>query len=37
MEAMDIKEGDNLIFFSSISKKGRDEIYKIIESYLESV
>ncbi len=37
IEAMDIKEGDNLIFFSSISKKGRDEIYKIIENYLESV
>ena len=36
-EAMNVIEGDNLIFFSSISKKGRDEIYQIIDSYIESV
>lgn len=36
-EAMNVVEGDNLIFFSSISKKGRDEIYQIIDSYIESV
>lgn len=35
-ETMDIALEDNLIFFSSISKKGREEVYKIIESYLEN-
>ena len=28
---------DSIIFFSSISKKGREEVYKIIEKYLENV
>ena len=29
-EAMDIAMGDNLVFFSSITKKGREEVYRII-------
>ena len=33
-EAMKIIDTDNLVFFSSISKKGRDEIYEIIDKYL---
>lgn len=34
-EAMDIAMGDNLVFFSSVTKKGREEIYKIINDSLE--
>ena len=37
LESFSLSEQDNLVFFSSISKKGRDEIYKIIEFYIESV
>ena len=33
-EAMSLTPGENLIFFSSISKKGREEIGAIIESHL---
>ena len=33
---LDIKEGDNVVYFSSISKKGRDEIYKILELSIEA-
>lgn len=29
-EGFDLQEGDNMIFFSSISKKGREEIYNIL-------
>ena len=29
-EIMDIAMGDNLVFFSSVTKKGREEVYKII-------
>ena len=32
--AMDVTLEDNFVFFSSISKKGRDEIYAIMESYI---
>lgn len=35
-ETMNVVEGDNLVFFSSISKKGREEVYRIISSYLET-
>ena len=34
-EAMDIAMGDNLVFFSSVTKKGREEVYKIINDILE--
>ena len=34
-EIMDIAMGDNLVFFSSVTKKGREEIYKIINDALE--
>lgn len=30
-ETMDIAMGDNLVFFSSVTKKGREEVYRIIE------
>ena len=30
--AFDLKEGDNIVYFSSITKKGRDEIYELIEN-----
>ena len=36
-EAMNVNINDSIIFFSSISKKGREEVYKIIEKYLENV
>jgi len=29
-----VNEGDNIVTFSSISKKGREEIYKIINNYI---
>ncbi len=35
MDAFDLAEGDNIIFFSSITKKGREEVYNIIEDSLE--
>lgn len=34
-ETMDIAMGDNLVFFSSVTKKGREEVYKIINDTLE--
>lgn len=34
-EAMDVTVDDNLVFFSSLSKKGREEVYNIIENYLD--
>ena len=35
LEAINIAPEDNLIFFSAISKKGREEVYKVINSYIE--
>lgn len=32
-----LENGDNLVYFSSVNKKGKDEIYKIIASYLNEV
>ena len=29
--AFELKDGDNIVYFSSITKKGRDEIYNLIE------
>ena len=34
-ETMNIVEGDNLVFFSSVTKKGREEVYRIMNSILE--
>ncbi len=34
-ENMNIVEGDNLVFFSSVTKKGREEVYRIINETLE--
>ena len=33
-EAFDLGENDNIVLFSSVTKKGRDEIYNIIKSCL---
>ena len=32
--AFDLKEGDNMVYFSSITKRGRDEVYELIENSL---
>lgn len=34
-EAIKLEEGDNIIYFSSVTKKGRDEIYNVILNNLE--
>ena len=34
-DTMDIAMGDDLIFFSSLTKKGREAVYTTIKSYLE--
>ena len=36
LESITLEPNDKIVFFSSISKKGREEIYKIIETYLEN-
>ncbi len=35
-ENLRLQDDDKLVYFSSINKKGKDEIYKIIEEYLNS-
>lgn len=35
-ETIDIKEGDNLVYFSAVSKKGREEVYNIINEVLSN-
>ncbi len=37
LDSLEIAQGDNIVFFSALSKKGRDELYVIISQYLESV
>ena len=34
-DAFELKDGDDLVYFSSITKKGRDEIYELIEKNLK--
>jgi GTP-binding protein len=34
-DSFELKGNDNIIYFSSITKKGRDEIYHIIEEYVK--
>lgn len=34
-EAIKLEAGDDLVYFSSVNKKGKQEIYDIIESYLD--
>ena len=34
-DTFDLQVNDNIVYFSSITKKGKDEIYKIINAYLE--
>ena len=33
-DAFNLAPDDNLVYFSSVTRKGKDEVYKIIESYL---
>ncbi len=33
-EAFDLKNDDNIVYFSSVTKKGRDEIYDLIQRYV---
>ena len=33
-DTIKLEDGDNLVYFSSVNKKGKQEIYSIIESYL---
>jgi len=33
-EAFNLKEQDNIVFFSALTKKGREEVYRIIDNYL---
>lgn len=35
-EAFDLKDNDNIVLFSSVTKKGREEIYSIIENNLST-
>ena len=35
-ESFDLKENDNVVLFSSITKKGREDIYAIIEKSLDA-
>jgi len=34
-ETIRLEDGDNLVYFSSINKTGKQEIYEIIEDYLD--
>lgn len=34
-EAIRLEDGDNIVYFSSVNKKGKQEIYNIIASYLD--
>ena len=33
-DAFNLAPDDNIVYFSSVNRKGKDEVYKIIESYL---
>ena len=33
-ETLNVQEGDNVVLFSSITKKGREEIYNLMSNYL---
>ena len=35
IETLNVQESDNVILFSSVTKKGREEIYNLLSSYLE--
>lgn len=34
-ESIKLEDGDNFVYFSSVNKKGKEEIYDIITSYLD--
>ena len=35
-ESLKLVEGDKLVLFSSVTKKGREEIYHILDSFINS-
>ena len=35
-EHLKLQDGDNLVYFSSVNKKGKNEIYEIMDSYLNN-
>ena len=35
-DAFNLAPDDNIVYFSSVTRKGKDEVYKIIESYLSN-
>ena len=35
LNTLELKEGDNLILFSSVTKDGKKEVYNVIEKYLD--
>lgn len=37
LKTLDLKEGDNLILFSSVTKDGKKDIYATIEKYLDFI
>lgn len=37
LKTLDLKEGDNLILFSSVTKDGKKDIYNTIEKYLDFI
>jgi len=34
-ETIKLEDGDNVVYFSSVNKKGKQEIYDILGSYLD--
>lgn len=34
-DAIRLEDGDNIIYFSSLNKKGKQEVYDVIQSYLD--
>lgn len=37
LNTLELKEGDNLILFSSVTKDGKKEVYNVIEKYLDFI
>jgi GTP-binding protein len=35
-EAFDIKGNDNIVLFSSVTKKGREEVYQVIANAIDT-
>ena len=37
LKTLDLKEGDNLILFSSVTKDGKKDVYNTVEKYLDFI